>query len=171
MIGLSFPLAENFIPPRYTDEKLSKQLEEMSMQALNDPTLNAYLGLSDPDLEIVFGKALYPRFFKAGNSLEDNPKGRFTDFSIDRVEFFLVGTENIWAALPGSQAKEYFPHGSEVLILGNRVPQIKNNEGVVEDMAVSGEYLKVSRIFIFDQNQKDGQPVVLDCAGPACEMP
>ena len=171
MIGLSFPLAENFIPPRYTDEKLSKQLEEMSMQALNDPTLNAYLGLSDPDLEIVFGKALYPRFFKAGNSLQDNPKSRFTDFSIDRVEFFLVGTENIWAALPGSQAKEYFPHGSEVLILGSRAPQIKNIEGVVEDGADSGEYLKVSRIFIFDRNQKDEQPVVLDCAGPACEKP
>ena len=103
LIGLSIPLAEFQIPERFTDRTLAHELSLLEFGDEDVFSLAETYNSSSTDLEIFSGKALYPRYFEAGTSLEDHPKGRYSDFTIDRTEFFLVGTENTWAALPGKE--------------------------------------------------------------------
>lgn len=169
--GISIPLTETKLPPKYSGEMMAQELSKLESVAEDDLPLTEILNTGIHDLEIVYGKALYPRFLEAGSGITDSPKGRYTDYTIDRVEFYLVGTENIWAALPGSQTNIEFPHGSEVIILGTRTLRVNYIPAVDEVLPNPGEYLKISRIYLLDQLLRDGQPVWIDCTGVACVIP
>ena len=93
----------------------------------------------------------------------DHRRGTVPDFSYERVEFYLVGTENTWGALPGEV--EFFPHASEILIIGTREPRLKDDAGKI----ISGEYIKANTIYIFDSDQGTGDPVLLSCSGENCQ--
>ena len=38
-----------------------------------------------------------------------------------RLDFYLIGMENIWVSLPLDQAPDYFPHGSDAIVVGEIV--------------------------------------------------
>jgi len=157
VVGLAHPLSVELLPERYTEQGLSERLSQAGLSDLADNGIENQV--------IVYGKALYPRYFVAGERMLDNRRGTVPDFSIERTEFYIVGSENVWAALPGDQGKEYLPHGSDVIVIGTWAPQIENEEGKI----VSGEYLKASEVIIFDRTQKSDPSLILYCAGPDCE--
>jgi hypothetical protein len=50
--------------------------------------------------------------------MADIRSGSTPDFSQSRVEFYLVGSENIWISVPVKQENIELPHGSDVMVLG-----------------------------------------------------
>ena len=110
LIGLAMPLGEYLIQPRYTKIKL----DQILLQEVNDT--DDFWPMSGNTL--VYGKALYPGYFQAGEEVLDDRGGRVPDSSISRLDFYLVGMENIWVSIPMASVPEYLPHGSEVIIQG-----------------------------------------------------
>ncbi|MCK5606930.1 hypothetical protein KAR91_33820 [Candidatus Pacearchaeota archaeon] len=159
-LGFSFPLTENLIPSKYTEDILTEKLLQVSTQINNKNENIEYLLKNEPDLHIIYGKALYPRLFEAGSRMEDDRYGDIPDFSSKRVEFFLVGTDNIWVTLPVNKKTEYFAHGSEVIVLGTREPEIFNKEG----QAISSSYIK-GECFILITEKQTNEPMILNCLG------
>lgn len=102
VIGLAHPLSVEWIPTRYTQEGLEERLSQVSLIEENLP--------AEGEQVVVYGKAIYPRFFEAGDHMADHRWGTVPESSYPRVEFYLVGTENTWAALPGEEGVEFFPH-------------------------------------------------------------
>jgi hypothetical protein len=118
VIGLSFPAADRWISQHYSLENLNSftsQGEGMQIDS-SGHILDDQGALTSMD--VVYGKALYPRFFKAGDHMADIRSGSTPDFSQSRVEFYLVGSENIWISVPVKQENIELPHGSDVMVLG-----------------------------------------------------
>lgn len=172
LYGLSYPLTEEFIPARYSDEEKTARVGELST-GLQEMLLWDLISTDpDADWQVRYGRALYPRFFEAGESLSgDNPKGRYTDITYDRVAFYLVGSEDVWVALPTNQIRMDFPHAADVLILGTVSPRVRFGSELDDLPENQGEYFKAARILFLEGNRGSGQPPVLDCSGTSCEMP
>jgi hypothetical protein len=165
IIGCSLPLVDQAMPSKYTQYKMdiiTSRIIESGIEL--DPILTTSTFPQDQVVQ-VYGKALYPRFFKAGLRIEDNRKGEIPDFSYDRVEFYLVGTESSWVTLPGIQGREYFPHGSEILLIGTREPKILNIEGE----KISDVYIKASTIYFIDNQYVPTDMIILKCSGKQCQ--
>lgn len=156
--GLVLPLSEVFIPASYTDSALETQLENLSQE----------IGFEVPaEAEgqvILYGKALYPRFFKAGDRMDDDRRGLIPDYSFKRIEFFLVGTQNAWVALPSRGEVNFLPHASEVLVVADLAGAEKSPDG----QRISGKYYKARWIFILNADQEADYPVVISCSGTHC---
>jgi len=172
LVGLSYPLAEVWLPVQYTEGEMVHLFDELGQDSQISFLPDDLRVLQDTDLELIYGKALYPRYYDAGTSLGGgNPKNRYTDFRIDRTEFYLVGTENIWVGLPGHQLDLKLPHGSDVLIVGTRSPQIKFAAGEEDQGGNSEDYFKALRILVFDKHTAVSPSIVLKCEGQTCGLP
>jgi hypothetical protein len=107
------------------------------------PCLNT--AKSPSDLEKVYGKALYPRFFEKGEIYPDYRGGRLPDPDDSRVDFYLVGTQNIWVSIPAEEPEAVFPNAVDVIVVGN-YRKTKYVENVERD------YFKASCVYIIDDN-------------------
>ena len=159
--GLVLPLSEVLLPSPYTESALETQLGLLSKDIGFEYPVDETKGQV-----ILYGKALYPRFYKAGDRMDDDRKGTIPDYSFKRVEFYLVGTQNAWIALPLRDEVEFFPHGSEVIILADLEIQERSPEGQM----VHGNYFKASLIYILNANQINSYPVALPCSGNYCNL-
>ncbi len=157
LVGSAFPIAEVSIPQAYTQEGKEQVLGQVAEQL---PSIEA----GEAGQDVIYGKALYPRYFKGNSRMEDDRDGTIPDYSYERVEFFLVGTDNLWITLPGKEGKKYFPHGRDVLVFGTRQPEYRDSTGE----RVYGEYLKADQIVILGDGPEQGKPVVLNCTGKVC---
>ena len=115
LIGFSMPIAEAVIPEKYTAQEFTIRLETINPQILDQDSFQI---MEEGNPGWVMGKAIYPGYFRAGKELLDDRNGRVPDGSISRLDFYLIGMENIWVSIPLDAAPEYFPHGSEVIIQG-----------------------------------------------------
>lgn len=73
----------------------------------------------------------------------DYRQGTIPDFSYSRIEFFLVGTENIWGILPSKAGEEPLLRGRDVIVYGTRLGRILNENG----KQIAGEFIKAREIF------------------------
>ena len=112
--------------------------------------------------KILYGKANYPRYFEAGDRMSDNRSGLIPDYSYPRIEFYLVGPENNWVALPLEDAAEYFPHSCEVIVFAKG----EESELRPDGLRLHGEYYKASLIVILRPSV--GEPEFLRCSGANC---
>jgi hypothetical protein len=116
LVGFSLPISEYLIPIRYTQASMENRLEQVSkILSKNEETLAVQ---GDDGLIQLYGKALYPGYYRAGEFVLDDRSGRVPDSTPSRVVFYLVGMENIWVSIPVEDAPEYFPHGAEVVVEG-----------------------------------------------------
>jgi len=116
IIGISMPLIESIIPPRYTEESLNQRLASISS---NEVLVQKFRDPDENPLTVIYGKALYPGFYEAGEIVQDDRNGRVPDSDQSRLVFYLVGMENLWVSIPTDVAPSYFPHGVDVILLGN----------------------------------------------------
>ncbi len=159
--GLLLPLTDMLLPTAYTEPGLEAQMSDLKANGIN----------IDPNREkdgnvILYGKALYPRFFMAGERMEDDRRGTIPDFSYNRVEFYLVGIYNSWVALPVEAGIEYFPHGSDVIVLAEQEKEQRDPDGE----RIHGRYFKASTIYILDAELNNSFPVTLNCSGENCSL-
>lgn len=164
--GMTYPLGEVFIPERYP----TKAMLDFSEEYLPDISdeFRDLSGKSTTEVELIYGKVFYPRFLFSGESLGgDNPKMRYTDSSLNRLEFYLAGSENGWAALPAAKDLAPVPHGSEVIVLGIQEPEKLAADG----SQIHGPYLMVSAMWILQEGSQTSPLDAFQCLGIICQTP
>lgn len=159
--GLILPLSELLIPSPYSEAALETKIDFLQDE------YNIHLPTNNKNKEIIlYGKALYPRLFRAEDRMEDDRKGTIPDYSYQRVEFYLVGSQNGWVTLPVASELDYFPHGSEVLILADK----EKREITPDGQKVHGRYYKAREIIIMDTDRTSKFPTLLVCSGEDCTL-
>jgi len=146
LVGFSLPAAEILIPTRYTEERLDDSLRFILAEDQKITGLSEWSEIeefSNSNGRILFGKALYPRFYEAGERMPDDRDWRIPDYSYPRIEFYLVGLKNTWVNLPLGTSIETFPHGSDVVVFATW-----EKSKIVDGIRTHGGYFKASRIFI-----------------------
>jgi len=88
-----------------------------SINLFNEKNVEEILNASD---SIFYGKALYPRYYKINETLPDDRKGTIPDPDKNRIDFYLIGTQNSWISFPVAFPDNFIPHFSDVLILGKK---------------------------------------------------
>lgn len=72
---------------------------------------------NNPNTVILVGRGLHPRFYYAYEGI-DHVNGVFYDLDFSRLEFYLIGKQRNPILLKFNSPPEYFPNGSDVLVLG-----------------------------------------------------
>jgi hypothetical protein len=122
LVGALLPLSGYFIPRRYAEQsqaELFAQLEaqgDIQKMGYDAAELQAAFTQS-PDLRIVAGRVLYPRYFEAGKGI---PKERFPYTAMDfpRIAFTVIGPQGLHYAVLARADVDYFPHASDVFVIG-----------------------------------------------------
>lgn len=121
LVGATLPLAERVFPVRYPQEtraQLAAQLAGSLARAKDAQKADALRRLLDsPNAILAKGEALYPRFYKAGESEPRTGKTGYAGLEFARLVFPMIGTENKLVVLPITQAPKV-ANASEVLVVG-----------------------------------------------------
>jgi len=80
----------------------------------------------------VCGRAIYPRFYAAGEGEPGTAKMGYGTNKEPRLVFWLVGAEPGLVIYPISQAPASFPHAAEVQILGRREGEVLWAEEIIK---------------------------------------
>ena len=120
--GSALPIAEIVIPTRYPKqtkaESIKVLMESGAWQEISvHSELSVETALDDDQVVLLNGRAFYPRYYEAGKG-EPRSWPDFIARSCDRLEFFLVGPQNVHVILPLKSVPVSFPNGSEVIVLG-----------------------------------------------------
>jgi 4-amino-4-deoxy-L-arabinose transferase-like glycosyltransferase len=120
-IGLSLPVMEAIIPQRYPPLPQGQLIDALiNSPALEESSMSpaCFKKLAADDLlRIEQGRALYPRYYMAGDgeSFTDTPGYRVTD--IGRLVFDIIGQKNQRIIFPMEGSPEFFPHASDVTLV------------------------------------------------------
>ncbi|HLO18685.1 MAG TPA: hypothetical protein VK206_27890 [Anaerolineales bacterium] len=104
-VGASLPLTELVFPQKYplrTQEQLSK--------AFAVPLLKDEL--------VFYGRAIYPRYYGAGEGEPETAKLGYAPSKEARLVFYLVGPKAGLVVFPLENAPVFFPQASDVWIIG-----------------------------------------------------
>ena len=120
--GSLVPVSGHFIPRRYPErsqEELFALLEAQGdIQKMGYDAAELQAAFEQwPELRIVAGRALYPRYFEAGRGI---PKNRFPYTAMDfpRIAFTVIGPQGLSYVLLPRADVDYFPNASDVFVLG-----------------------------------------------------
>ncbi len=123
LVGLGFSpiLFEKFVPQRHSDLSIITALDEVERIDDEGDYLSSIENLLTDERSIVFdGRALYPRFYKRGDG---EPGGEWPAFSpreYPRLGFVVVGPQQHNVVFPLGESPTYFPHASDVIVIGCR---------------------------------------------------
>ena len=104
-VGMSLPLTELVFPEKYpplTQEQLSATSE---------------INPLDGEI-IVYGRAVYPRYYKSGDGEPSTAKLGYGVDDEARLVFWLVGPDPGLVIFPIDAPPEFFPNASDVWIVG-----------------------------------------------------
>ena len=104
-VGLTLPLTELVFPKTYP--------------ALTQEQLSATLEIAPLEGELIlYGRAIYPRYYKAGDGEPGSAKLGYGASDQARLVFYLVGPQPGLIIFPLESAPDFFPHASDVWIIG-----------------------------------------------------
>jgi len=118
LAGLMLPTLEIAIPSRYSYMNGAAAETAWESSALAEQIgsdLTTFL--RQPGARLLWGRALYPRFYPAGAGEPGGDGSAFNILPYSRLAFRLVGPVNQQVALPMAAAPA-FPNGVDVLVLG-----------------------------------------------------
>ncbi len=107
LLGSLPVLAENIAPFRYVGAPPAEALARLETPAP-----------SNDNMVILWGRALYPRFYPRGQGEPGGAWAAFAPREYPRLGFVLLGVNPINIVLPVDSSPDSFPHYSEVIILG-----------------------------------------------------
>jgi hypothetical protein len=111
IFGAMVPIIEQIIPPRYTEETLQAQINTVLMLDTSE-ILSEFL---DNGGVAQQGKALYPRYYAAGESEENDDIIR----QFGNLRFYLAGPISQEIVLPLTDIHQLeFPNYRDVLVIG-----------------------------------------------------
>jgi len=148
IVGISIPLSEFIIQPEYTRQNLQNIVEDLEIESLSAEQID--LDENDPDRSILlYGKAVYPRYFPEGEKYLDDRRGRIPDPDKSRVDFYIIGMNNIWVSVPTQVPAQVFPHYSDVIVVGRYVRNLEQDrrKGVKP-------YFEAQKVFVLNDKSE-----------------
>lgn len=117
-VGASLPLSEMSFSQRYPalEQNQPADLTLLSSLAQTDLEPACQKLAESSGLEIVRGRALYPRFYAAGEGEIFTDSVGYKKVDEGRLVFDLLGQRNHRVIFPMSQSPEFFPNASDVTI-------------------------------------------------------
>ena len=116
--GLLLPVLEVAIPTRYADLDAATARAEWGSSELAAKTgLDLAAFLRQPRGRLLWGRALYPRFYPAGAGEPGGDGSAFNLLPYSRLAFWVVGPEDHQIGLPVATSS-VFPNAVDVLVLG-----------------------------------------------------
>jgi len=166
LIALSIPIVESRIPKRYSANNLSAQIDSIDWESseVDESDFYADFNLADnSSTQLFYGKALYPAYFKADEFIVDDRKGRVPPPGENRVVFYLTGMEHIWVSLPISAVPESFPHGADIVVLG----EITRDSPEYLEQKLR-PYLLAEKVYILSDAKDNTTVYALECDIGSC---
>lgn len=123
LFGSTLPLADWVFPLRFQTlsktEILDNLREESIIQQLpSSMRKNVELKFEDRLTTAFWGRALYPRYFEAGDGDAGAEWPSIRPRTCNQLGFILVGPENVSVYLPHTELVDDFPNASDVVIIG-----------------------------------------------------
>ncbi|MBN1231582.1 MAG: hypothetical protein JXA19_06960 [Anaerolineales bacterium] len=119
VIGLVVPMTEVVVPSKYTNLEKEAGWELVFGSEQTKQLTEDYEQFVSSDYSAVYqGRALYPRFYPAGEGEPSTKWPAFAPHSFAQLGFYLVGPSNVQVVLPLGESPEVFPHASDVTALG-----------------------------------------------------
>jgi hypothetical protein len=122
-LASAIPLTERLIPPRYAQDELPVMLSNMVKEGLlvgsgagGQVSIQDFL--KQPGAVALLGRALYPRYYLAGEGEPSSTLLAFASQDYDRLGFILLGIQRLSVILPAATQPAYFPHAADVLVVG-----------------------------------------------------
>ena len=116
--GSLLPLSEHLYDKESQDQNsqqiLMKNQLVLEAAGLNNSSVKSFL--QDEMSTVLFGKALFPRYFK----INEGKTGFYPNLPLPfpRLTFNLIGTEGKHGVVLPGGVPNYFPHASDVLVIG-----------------------------------------------------
>ena len=122
LIGLSPSILEKAILPKHTYEEMQTIIDGSQVidenQARNwDQCRKAITSVDTGGA--YYGTAIYPRYYQVGEILGNDRRDVHQDSTINRINFYLVGIQNIGVTLPNAGPEMIFPHGTDIIVFSN----------------------------------------------------
>ena len=125
LIGLSLPGIELAMPVRYPFLSQNELIETYVPNALQlgggeqvtAAALKNFLE-TEPAATVLYGRALYPSYYKQGSYWGDSNPMSLAASKFDRLQFTLIGPVRAFVFIPMQDAPQYFPHASDVFVVG-----------------------------------------------------
>ncbi len=68
---------------------------------------------------VIYGRAIYPRYYESGEGEPYTAKLGYAESEIQRLVFFVVGTQNTLVIFELDTVPDFFPHASDVYMIGS----------------------------------------------------
>lgn len=125
IIGLAFPLAEKNIPQKYPETTPHQLIQTYFSNGIalehgehiSAAALEMFLK-TEPRSAILYGRALYPSFYQSGEYWGDDDSYPPAMRNISRLQFLMIGPMQRRVYIPLPEAPLFFPHASDVVIIG-----------------------------------------------------
>ncbi len=125
LIGLSFPLLEWGIPERYPRLSSTELVQTYAphgfvMDGGETVTLAALKTFLETEAgsTVLYGRALYPAYYEQGEFWGEASPNLIDASQYDRLQLNLIGPDNAFVYIPMQDVPLYFPHASDVFIVG-----------------------------------------------------
>ncbi|MFN3492456.1 MAG: hypothetical protein ACK40V_09580, partial [Anaerolineales bacterium] len=125
IVGLAFPLVEKAIPQKYPALSSSEliqtyfaedtALENGEIITLSD--LTKFLE-AQPNSTVLYGRALYPSFYKSGEFWGDDDSYPLEMRNLSRLQFLVIGPVQRQIYILLISSPKFFPHGGDVVVIG-----------------------------------------------------
>jgi len=139
LVGSSPAIAEISLPNQYPVSARDERLEEL-LEPISSPlSVGEIILLSeflDQGGEVLYGRALYPRYFPPDGALMTLNQTLFPS----STTFTIAGPELNFVVLPRLEAPTLFPQGAETLVFGCRESSLPNDYGFPCLGCLSGEF-------------------------------
>ena len=118
-IGASLPLSEVLFDERYPRKPAEEVLAEVFISGM-DPACFRMI-VSRAEANLVQGRALYPRYYEAGDGEDITDADGYKRAPYGRLVFEMVGQAQHRVVFPMAVPPDYFPNASDVtMIYGDR---------------------------------------------------
>jgi len=119
LCGVSVPWSETSVPNRYLpiSDSQTQQVYSEAAAKLSEPQASLLNALaSDPRVDIQYGRAIYPRYYAAGEGEPETAKTGYAPDPQDRLVFHFLGTDNHLVAFYLDQVPIFFPHIADAFL-------------------------------------------------------
>ena len=119
LTGISLPLSEIVVPDQYPQQPQTQMWDEFTKQTvqLSPEELNTILINHQQELTILKGRAIYPRYFPAGEGFPLTDKVGYGVSEQSRLVFELVGQRTGRVIFPLAMPPAFFPNTADVTII------------------------------------------------------